>query len=765
VPRFAIIIRTTSENEIEVDSPPRLEIRLLGGFRVSLGGEVVRGFESQKVRALLALLACHPHRELTREQLADLLWPDSEPDAGRRNLRQALYNLRKGLGARGREIIDGGGGQVAVRMRLDDHDFLDVAAFLAAWHRGLPGSDEVVAGELVEAVQLYEGDFLAGFLVRDSPRFEDWLVAEQERLRDAAVQSLRALVDHFSARGEFSTATRYCRRLLAIDPMSEEAHREMMRLYVLAGARRRALSHYTDLVALLDRELGVEPMPETRALHTGILSDDLPAGAEARSKSPPSQPAGPFVPLVGRAGALDELSRSWRRATGHRAAAPGPRLALVEGEPGVGKSRLLRTFLNQVSSRPDTTVVQGRSWLPAPWHGGEPFASVLQGLRTRLLADGDPPVEAAADAMPTVATLGAAVEGVFRAASAPVVLNLDTLHLASAAAAGVVAGLLDACAGRPMWIVATCQPAELASGGPLHALAQRADVDRLLLARLEDDDIVEICRSLVGTDPTHLQLAGHLFRASEGLPLAVVESINSLCDLGLLVPASRRRWSLQGTPPAVEATGAELERLVVERVERLPTSARRLLTLAAVIGPSFDVELLQRAAHEHIGVVEIAIETLLERWLLRPYARRWSKDPRERDLVLWAQGARRGGFEFAHRLLHRAVYHGLPDDRRRALHRQVADILAERHGPDGGDRPERIAFHYLEGSAGEAALPFVAAAAERALAMDDEDTAARLVERGRILLERPSIRVGDELAERWRSLRRRAGADPAATPP
>ena len=304
-----------------MESPPQVEIRLLGGFRVRLAGETVRGFESQKVRALLAYLACHPDRDLGRDQLADLLWPESGPDAGRRNLRQALYNLRRGLGERGSEIVDGSGSQNLVRLRLGDEDFLDVAAFHAAWQRGFPAADEVVAAELVQAVQLYEGDLLAGFLVRDSPRFEDWLVAEQERLREAAVQALRALVDHFSARGEYAGATRYCQRLLVIDPISEEAHRELMRLHVLAGRRRQALNHYAELVALLERELGVEPMPETRALHAGILADELPAGGEARAKPRPSQPLGPFVPLVGRAGALDGLRTSWRRARGHHTAA------------------------------------------------------------------------------------------------------------------------------------------------------------------------------------------------------------------------------------------------------------------------------------------------------------------------------------------------------------------------------------------------------------------------------------------------------------
>jgi DNA-binding SARP family transcriptional activator len=740
---------------MEADDQVRLEVRLLGGFRVELADEAVRGFESQKVRALLAYLACHPDRDLTREHLADLLWPDSPPDAARRNLRQALYNLRQGLGPRGSEVVDGGGGHNLVRLSLGPADRLDVAEFEAAFHRGLPGADEVVAGELMRAVELYEGDFLEGFLVSASPLFENWLVAEQERLREAAVQALRALVDHFSARGEYNAALRYCRRLVAVDPLSEEAHRELMRLLVLAGRRREALSHYEDLVALLARELGVEPVPETQALHRSILDEDL-AADPARPKPRPSLPLGPFVPLVGRGVELEELRASWRRARG-RLGSPAPRLALVQGEPGIGKSRLLRTFLNQVSSpqplRTAAVVVQGRCPEPAPWNGGGPFGSLLDGLQPYRagLPASTGAVAAEREELPTPETVVAAVQDVLRAIGGPLALYVDNLHLASPAAADLLEALLAACAGEPLWIVATCEPADLGSGHPLERLAERPDVDAVHLHRLEDDGVREICRALLGERADVEPLARYLFRASEGLPLAVVEAINSLCDLGVLMPASRRRWSLKETPPPVAATGAELERLIVRRVDRLPSSARRLATLAAVVGVTFDVELLQRCAREHIGVVEIAIELMLERWLLRQHARRWSGDPRERDLVLWAQGARRGRFEFAHPLIQRALYRSLPDARRRELHRQVADILAERHEPS----PERVAFHYLEGSAGGAALPWLAAAAERALAMRDLPSATELLSRANTLLRRPAVGVERELAKRWEALRRR----------
>jgi DNA-binding SARP family transcriptional activator len=740
---------------MEGDDQVRLDVRLLGGFRVDLADEAVRGFESQKVRALLAYLARHPDRDLGREHLADLLWPDSDPDSARRNLRQAIYNLRQGLGGRGSEVVDGGGGQNLLRLRLGPADRLDVAEFETAFQRGLPGADEVVAAELMRAVELYEGDFLEGFLVDGSPLFETWLVAEQERLREAAVQALRALVDHFSARGEFDAALRYCRRLVAVDPLSEEAHRELMRLLVLSGRRREALSHYDDLLALLARELGVEPMPETQALHRSILAEDL-APDPARPKPRPALPLGPFVPLVGRGAELEELRASWRRARG-RLGTPGPRLALVQGEPGIGKSRLLRTFLNQVSSRQRgrtaAVVVQGRCPEPAPWNGGGPFGSLLDGLqpyRTELPA-GAGAAAASGEELPAPEAVVAAVEDALRTTGGPLALYVDNLHLASPAAADLLAALLESCAGEPLWIVATCEPADLGSGHPLERLAERPDVDPVHLRRLEDDGVREICRALLGERADVEPLARYLFAASEGLPLAVVEAINSLCDVGVLVPVSRRRWSLKETPPPVAATGAELERLIVRRVERLPTSARRLAILAAVVGVTFDVELLQRCAREHIGVVEIAIELMLERWLLRQHARRWSGDPRERDLVLWAQGTRRGRFEFAHPLIRDALYRSLPDGRRRELHRQVADILAERHEPG----PERVAFHYLEGGAGGAALPWLATAAERALAMRDVPSATELVARATTLLRRPAIRVERELVERCEALRGR----------
>lgn len=709
---------------------------------LSAGGDP--HFESQKVRALLAYLACNRDAQLTRDHLADLLWPDSAPDAARRNLRQALYNLRQNLGPRGGEIVDSGNSHTSVRLSLGAEDRLDVDEFLDAWRRGLPGGDELVARELVRAAELYRGDLLAGFLVRGSPDFEDWLVTEQERLRDAAVQTLRALVDHFAARGEYEAAVRECRRLLAIDPLSEESHRELMRLLVLSGRRRKALLQYEELADLLDSELGVEPMPESRELYASILAEDLPAAGGAAKGKASRAPLGPFVPMVGRAEALDDLRRSWQRATEQ-----GARLMLVEGETGVGRTRLLRSFLNQVSAQHRARIVQGRHHEKAPWEGGRAFLSALGNLLDHLGSGAPEDARRGSLAERWHAALDVALAQ-NDASTAPVVLFVDDLHRASSLAGQLLTSLLQRYHDRPLWLVASTD-----HGSPpaLGAVADHPAVDRLVLTRLCDTDVEEVCRALLGPQRSHEALAHHLFRASEGLPLAMVESINALCDLGVLVPASRRRWNLDAEPTAVEATPDDQMRLIVERVDRLPTSARRLLTLAAVIGPVFDVDLLQRAAREHIGVMEIGIELMLERWLIRQHARRWTDDPRERDLVLWAQGARRGSFEFAHPTIRRAVYEDLNPLRRRSLHRKVGDALAERYDPAGMTRPAGIAHHYLLAAEPEVALPYLRDAAERAVALGDLASAEQLLEHALTALDRAEAAAGERELLCWRELR------------
>jgi len=226
-------------------------------------------------------------------------------------------------------------------------------------------------------------------------------------------------------------------------------------------------------------------------------------------------------------------------------------------------------------------------------------------------------------------------------------------------------------------------------------------------------------------------------------------------EIGALVPLSSPGWVDSGRQllAGLELAAETLQDLIRIRIRRLPNSTRRLATLAAVMGRSFDAQLLQEAADEHVAVVEVGLEILLRRWLIRQFFHSWTSGRQEEELALWAQGARRGSFEFAHREIRRAILDELNPLRRQVMHGQVAEALARLRG----DRDcEALAYHFMAAGEWEKALPALEGAVERALSLGAEDTARRYGDQAVEVLSRlvASAR-NDAQAERWREERGR----------
>jgi predicted ATPase len=249
------------------------------------------------------------------------------------------------------------------------------------------------------------------------------------------------------------------------------------------------------------------------------------------------------------------------------------------------------------------------------------------------------------------------------------------------------------------------------------------------------------------------ELARFLAESSGGLPLAVAELINFLWDEGVLTARGAGRWRLARPLAGLDLVVENVRDLIGIRIRRLPNSTRRLATLAAVMGRSFDAPLLQEAADEHVTVVEVGLEILLRRWLIRQFTYSWTSGRQEEDLALWAQGARRGSFEFTHREIRKAIHDELNPLRRQAMHGHVAEALMRLRG----DRDcEALAYHFVAAGEWEKALPALEQAAERALSLCAEDTARRYRDQAIEVLSRlvASARNGAQ-AERWREERDR----------
>lgn len=735
-------------------TPSRIEIHLLGGFEVLLDGRPLSGFESQKVRALLAYLAMPRGTPHSRERLAALFWPEHEPNSARSSLRQALYNLRSTLAPSPPEP---GWQPIAathqsVTFDRDADVWIDAEAFEEALRRGL-GERGAAPTVLTQAVQLYRGDFLSGSPVRGSAEFEDWVEEQQERLREAAIQALRALIAYHRERGAWRLAIQHAQRLLGIDPLMEEAHRQLMSLYSLSGRRGRALSQYEDLRHLLDRELGVLPEEETHALYSSILNEEQGAGERGEE----TERIGPMIPLAGRDRELAALRRIWSGVQRGQGA-----FTLLEGEPGAGKTRLAKTFLSE-AERVASAVLLARCQGFEPEVPYQPIRDALRngvgeteaarlalaGAPPELTAEiarllpelnrpDDPPVPAGDPAGRD--RLAEAVWQVLRRLTTPagrrpgrpVLLLLDDLHLADRPTLGMLERLIPKLASAPVWILATAATGWRAEAvDPLAGLRPRVHKGReghphvaeIFLDRLDEDAVRQIARKLVGEREAG-DLARLFLRHSGGagcLPFAMAELANLLADEGVLARAPHGGWTATSPLDRVSLPGtATVQEIILRRVSHLPTSTRRLLTLASVLGPGFDAALLREVEREHMTVVEVALEVLLDRWLIRHSAGQWYASRRERDIVLWANGARRGHFEFSHEIVRRTLYDSLSRTRRRVLHRQIAEILEQRAGDDRESCCELLAYHYSRSGAWDRAVGYLKMAAERAFRLSVE---------------------------------------------
>ncbi|MGL4649771.1 MAG: AfsR/SARP family transcriptional regulator, partial [Caldilineaceae bacterium] len=293
----------------------RLEIRLLGSPTISVASAAV-STDRRKAIALLAYLAVTGTAH-ARDYLSTLFWP--EYDTAAAYLRRTLWELREMVGA---EWLDAGRDRIALAhgpdLWVDVREFRRLAGRQDAGHHELPPIDA-----WAEAASLYQGAFLQGFSLRDSPGFDDWQRFEAEALQREADGLLRRMAAAALAKGSLEGALEPTRRRLTLDPLQEDAHRDLMRLYAQAGNRAAALRQYEQAAHLLKQELNAPPEPATTALYEQIRAGEWsPVAAAPVAVAPVAVP-----PVVGTtpavAGAAAAGAETPRRETNPAAEEPG----------------------------------------------------------------------------------------------------------------------------------------------------------------------------------------------------------------------------------------------------------------------------------------------------------------------------------------------------------------------------------------------------------------------------------------------------------
>jgi DNA-binding SARP family transcriptional activator len=226
--------------------------------------------------------------EYSRDDLATLLWPESDQSSARASLRRTLYLINRTIGE---GIFTTG----ADTIRLDPKVSIwtDVGLFQQHLRDCSPEGEpqaEITPrclSVLEEAVALYKADLLAGFSLPDCLSFDEWLFFETEGLRKSLARALRKLAAAYRTQGDFERAIQHGRRWLALDPLHEPAHRLLMRLYAESGQQAAALRQYTECVRILDQELGLPPLAETTELYQNVrLQRETPTPQPPKARPP-----------------------------------------------------------------------------------------------------------------------------------------------------------------------------------------------------------------------------------------------------------------------------------------------------------------------------------------------------------------------------------------------------------------------------------------------------------------------------------------------
>lgn len=671
-----------------------MRIQLLGSCQ-TFWQERPLSLPRRQTRALLYLLAARLE-PVPRARIAFLFWPD-EPDAvARRQLTRLLSSLRAALPRPDLLRVDEEA--VALDPALVQSDSQPVLATRTA----------ADSATLEAAVTLYRGPFMAGFDLPGASEYEAWQTQTARRLEIHTLTLLERLVGHYMAVGDTPAVIRCAQRYLALDELAEAMHGRLIGLYAAAGDRAAAQRQYEQCALLLERELGVSPLPETQAALRAAPPQRAPASVWP-------EPAALEPPLTGREAALAQIDAALQRM--RRGG-----IILIHGAPGVGKTRLLR----EAASRRSSLVLAGSNY---PGSQALPYHPLLHALRGSFAAverwRAVPPAWLS-DLLPLLPDL----RGLFPDLPAPLpaapahaqsrVLAALTQTLAALARpAGLMLclddlqwadddtlGWLRYVAGRwddaPFAVLATAHSKSApALAALLPALRRAGRLAEVELAGLSGQDMQRLLDAVAPTPPD-AELARRIHAASDGNPFFALEMVRELKQTGQL-----------HAPPADLPLPATVRDAILGRVGHTSPVARQVLEAAAVLDPLLEDELLQLTSARSAGETADALDELLAHQLLQ------------------ARPATHGELAFAHGLVQVAVYRGLTPWRRRLLHRRAGDALARLRPLNAA----ALAHHFGEAAAWETAIGYWQQAGRQAAQAAAYETALGLVERGLALVE------------------------------
>ncbi|QBD76598.1 hypothetical protein EPA93_11520 [Ktedonosporobacter rubrisoli] len=734
-----------------------LELAVLGFPSAKKDGAAL-SFRTHKTLALLVYLAIEPGLH-ARTKLTSLFWPDSTEAQGRSILRTTLFYLRQALGASAHTSAylqvtrDALGLAPEIKIALDIN-ILQRA--LGAATDSTKGKELQLCQKLEKALSLYRGPFLDGLSLGDLPAFDEWARIQRAFWHHQVDRVFDQLSRLLLESGEVTRAREIAMRWIAHEPGNEAGHRRLMQVYIATGDQQAALDVYHAYRVQLARESDTGPTPEMEALAARLRSESKATTRGKRTAVAVATPAtSPLeIPLVGRRVEVATLT------TGFYAVNDGMmQVVLVEGEAGIGKTKLVSAFLDWAAAQ-GADVLRGRAFETG---GRLPYGPLIEALRSRLERENAPEdllsdvwltelsrilpelqerypdlpqpliegTEGAGRLFEAIVQLGEAL-----ARKAPLLLFLDDLQWADVATEDVLAYATRRWTDlhTRILLVLAVRREDLLSGqrNYLQKLKQAPFTRHLELGPLARDEVVHLVTHLARAQPglaweqnnsesSPVTRFGHwLFQETDGHPLFLVEMIRALLERGVLDlrPSAQQGWVLDVTSAARDTHALQgvlppsVREIIRLRLARFTSEAQDLLLAAAVLEDQGIFEALCQVADlgETRGLQ--ALDEVLHG-----------------RIVQEAGEQRPGYYIFAHDKVRTIVYAEAGEARRRVFHKRAFQVLQAMAASKA-----EISRHALAAGLLEPAASLCIQAADEAMAVFAVQDAIVLYERARQLL-------------------------------
>ncbi len=704
-----------------------LQIHLLGAFVIQLRGKSLaqKDWKSQQTQTIAKILLANHDKVITSDHLIETLWPDDPPNATRSRLHVRISQLRNGLKDKKALLRTVHGGYI---FELDDTCWLDIEVFQSLVNQGArlqaEGQPQKAISAYEQAEHIYRGDFLAEDL------YADWTFALREFYRERYLSLLIELAESYAQQGRYRVAITRLRQALAQDSLRETIYIRLMLYHYFAGERAQALQTYDRCKTVLAESLGVTPTDITNHIAKQIKMGTLWKQEKTPRYPPPIFEGKLFevpyalneIPFMGREKEYAWLMSQWQNENKH--------VVLLEGESGVGKTRLLETFAGHLASQGVHIL---HTHLSISKH--TPIQAISETLRSLL-------TEKMLSQLPQSAIVSLSVlfaDLHHRFDNLPQLPNLSLnderqrLQQAISTLAEMYQGksvLLIIDDGHRLGpdsveqlqtlshyfkILISYRSEDTPADHPLRTIFGDPD---LKLSALSAPAIGAIINNLSGQELP--DIAVKLHEQSGGNPLFVVTLLQQMFETGQLYIGSNGVW-LTTTQGSISLP-ATLRETIENRLQRLNRSQRRVFDYCAVIGGEFNFRLLQTAAKQDEDSLLGIIDELMDA-----------------GLIIEPRSLSKPEFMISHDRYTEVAYETIPAIRRKGMHIQVAQAIEAMGSSNHEKYYAALANHFDKAEKTEPATHYAALAGDQAAAQFTISEALDFYSRALVLTSKENI--------------------------